>query len=142
VRDNSVHFDHIGLNVADLEAQATWYERALGLTRTLPFSVPPIELTGLFLIDGNGFALELIHRPGSVAGMDAANPGEAALTRGYGHFCLRVDDVDTFFERLVAAGAEVAISPQESPEPGVRFAYVRDPEGNLIEFHDRKHPVR
>ena len=25
--------------------------------------------------------------------------------------------------------------------PGVRFAWVRDPEGNLIEFHDRKTPV-
>ena len=137
-----MHFDHIGLNVADLEAQATWYERALGLTRTLTFSVPPIDLTGLFLIDGNGFALELIHRPGSVAGMDAPSPAVAALTRGYGHFCLRVDDVDAFFERILAAGAEVAIAPQESPEPGVRFAYVRDPEGNLIEFHDRKHPVR
>ena len=137
-----MHFDHIGLNVADLEAQAAWYERALGLTRTLPFAVPPIELTGVFLIDGTGIAIELLHRPGNVAGMVAPDPATAALTRGFGHFCLRVDDVDALYAQLLDCGAESAMAPQESPEPGVRFAYVRDPEGNLIEFHDRKHPVR
>lgn len=136
-----MHFDHVGLNVADIEAQAAWYERALGLHRTHPFTVPPIEMTGVFLIDGNGIAIELVHRPGNVAGMDAPNPAVAALTRGWGHICLRVDDVDALYEHLLSVGAESAMAPQESPEPGVRFAWVRDPEGNLIEFHDRKTPV-
>ena len=118
----SMHFDHVGLNVGDLEAQAAWYEKALGLRRTHPFTVPPIEMTGIFLIDGNGIAIELVHRPNNVAGMDAPNPAAAALTRGYGHICLRVADVDAFYSQLVAAGAESAMAPQESPEPGVALA--------------------
>jgi catechol 2,3-dioxygenase-like lactoylglutathione lyase family enzyme len=137
----SIHFDHVGLNVADLDAQAAWYEHALGLRRTHPFSVPPIEMTGIFLIDGKGIAIELVHRPDNHAGMDAPNPAVAALTRGYGHICLRVDDVDEFYARLTEAGAESAMAPQDSPEPGVRFAWVRDPEGNLIEIIDRKGPI-
>ena len=136
-----MHFDHVGVNVADLEAQAAWYEKAFGLHRTHPFTVPPIEMTGIFLIDGHGIAIELVHRPNNQPGMDAPNPAVAALTRGWGHICLRVDDVDALYAQLLAVGAQSAMAPQDSPEPGVRFAWVRDPEGNLIEFHDRKTPV-
>lgn len=137
----ALHFDHVGLNVGDLETQATWYETALGLHRTHPFAVAPIEMTGIFLIDGKGIAIELVHRPNNSAGMDAPNPAVAALTRGWGHICLRVDDVDSLHAHLLSVGAENAMAPTDSPEPGVRFAWVRDPEGNLIEFHDRKTPV-
>lgn len=136
-----MHFDHVGISVGDIETMATWYEKALGVVRTHPFTVPPIEMTGVFLIDGNGLAIELVHRPHNQAGMDASNPAVAALTRGYSHLCLRVEDVDALYDHLLSVGGESAMAPQESPEPGVRFAWIRDPEGNLIEFHDRKHPV-
>ena len=62
---------------------------------------------------------------------------EAALTRGYGHFALDVADVDASYAALLAAGATDRMSPRPSPEPGVRMAYVADPEGNLIELLDR-----
>jgi glyoxylase I family protein len=37
----------------------------------------------------------------------------------------------------VAAGACEKVSPRPSPEPGVRFAFLADPEGNLVELVER-----
>jgi predicted enzyme related to lactoylglutathione lyase len=34
------------------------------------------------------------------------------------------------------------MSPRPSPEPGVRMAYVADPEGNLLEVLDRTTAAR
>ena len=82
-------------------------------------------------------AIELLHRTGSAAGLQAANPVDAALTRGFGHLALDVPDVDAAYTALVAAGATDRMSPRPSPEPGVRMAYVADPEGNLVELLDR-----
>lgn len=40
---------------------------------------------------------------------------------------------------VVAAGAVAVSTPRDAARPGVRFAYVQDPEGNFIEllqFHN------
>lgn len=133
--------DHVGLSVADLEAQTQWYSDALGLSTTTPFEIPPIQLRGVFLVGQNGLAIELLQREGSQPGLQAANPAEALLTQGFGHVCFRVEDVDTLHATLLAAGASERMAPQQSPEPGVRMSFVADPEGNLIELLDRKGPV-
>ena len=43
------------------------------------------------------------------------------------------DNVDTFIERAVAAGATVVEEARSRPEYGVKVAFVRDVEDNLIE---------
>lgn len=137
----SMQLDHVGLSVADLDAQTNWYCEAFDLQVSLPFQVAPIELRGQFVTNGNGITIELLERKGSKPGLQPANQAEALLTRGYGHICLRVTDVDSLYSKLISHGAGSRLAPQDSPEPGVRFAFVSDPEGNLIEFHDRKGPV-
>jgi catechol 2,3-dioxygenase-like lactoylglutathione lyase family enzyme len=132
-----MHFDHVGLSVADLDGQVAWYCAAFGLTTAAPFEVKPLGLRGIFVVGEPGLAIELLERAGSVPGIRAADQAEALLTRGYGHICLRVDDVDELHARLLAAGAGERMSPQAAPEPGVRMSFVSDPEGNLIELIDR-----
>ena len=39
------------------------------------------------------------------------------------------------------AGAGERVSPRPSPEPGVRFAFLADPEGNLVELGNGVRPV-
>jgi catechol 2,3-dioxygenase-like lactoylglutathione lyase family enzyme len=89
------------------------------------------------LASQHGYRVELLHRAGNRTGMQPGSPVDAALTRGYGHFALDVADVDAAYRELIAAGASDRMSPRPSPEPGVRMAYVADPEGNLIELLDR-----
>nr|WP_258562769.1 VOC family protein [Nocardioides sp. MAH-18] len=132
--------DHVGLTVADLAAMTDWYGTTLALDVELEFALDHVDLRGAMLRSRHGWRLELLCRPGSAAGLQAADPVEAALTRGFGHVALDVPDVDAAYAALLAAGATDRMSPRPSPEPGVRMAYVADPEGNLIELLDRTTP--
>ncbi len=128
--------DHVGLTVGDLEAMTDWYAEAFGLVVEFEFALEQFDFRGRML-RGDTYRVELLARTGSVAGLQAANPVEAALTRGFGHVAFDVPDVDTAYERLLSLGATDRMSPRPSPEPGVRMAYVADPEGNLVEVLDR-----
>ena len=130
-------FDHVGLTVADLPAMTTWYCAALDLAVEFEFTLDHVDFQGAMLLSPEGWRIELLHRVGNTAGLQAASPVEAALTRGFGHVAFDVPDVDAAYDALVAAGATDRMSPRPSPEPGVRMAYVADPEGNLIELLDR-----
>lgn len=133
--------DHIGLSVADLDAQAAWYTDALRLNRLPTDDMPDLGFRMVFLVDPDtGWALELIERDGSQPGLVAPDPLTALLTQGYGHLCVRVEDVDETFAHLTALGAAVRMPPGPSPVPGVRMAFVADPEGHLIELLDRPGP--
>jgi lactoylglutathione lyase len=140
-----MQLDHVGLSVADLDAQVAWYSRAFGFTTSTPLEVSSLELRGTFLVGPSGLAIELLERARSRPGIQAADQAEALLTRGYGHICFRVTDVDALHAQLVAKGAVERMAPQISPEPDVRMSFVADPEGNLIELLDRagpfSHPV-
>ncbi|HEX4443979.1 MAG TPA: VOC family protein [Galbitalea sp.] len=136
-----MHLDHVGLSVADLDAQASWYSSAFGFVTATPFEVRTLGLRGVFLVGPGAMAIELLEREGSRPGIRAADQAEALLTHGYGHICLRVSDVDELHARLLAHGASERMAPDESPEPGVRMSFVADPEGNLIELLDRSGPV-
>lgn len=129
--------DHVGLTVGDLPAMSRWYCDALGLAVEFEFALEAVAFRGVMLRGAAGHRVELLHRDGSVAGLQAANPVEAALTRGFGHVAFDVPDVDAAYDALLAAGATDRMSPRPSPEPGVRMAYVADPEGNLVELLDR-----
>lgn len=136
-----MHVDHVGLSVADLDAQRAWYAAAFGLTATEPFAIPAVGIRGCFLVGLPGIAVELLERTGSVHGDVAGSPPDALLAQGWAHLCLRVADVDAAFDRLVAAGAGIVSEPGPSPEPGCLFAFVTDPEGNFIEILDRPQGV-
>lgn len=133
--------DHVGLSVQSLDEQSLWYRTAFGLTEAVPFELEHVGLRGVFVIGADGFALELLERDGSSRGERASDPNSALLAQGYGHICLRVDEVDSVHARLLALGAIELMTPRHSPEPGVRMSFVADPEGNLIELLDRRGPV-
>lgn len=132
-----MRLDHVGLNVADLDAMTAWYSDAFKLDAEFGFALDGVDFRGVMLRSPDGYRLELLHRVGNTAGLQAASPVEAALTRGFGHVAFDVPDVDATYDALITAGAADRMSPRPSPEPGVRMAYVADPEGNLIELLDR-----
>jgi lactoylglutathione lyase len=130
--------DHVGLAVADLAAEASWFCDVFGLVTELALRVEPLDLSIRMLIHPeHGYRLELLHRPRSVAGGKPDTPAEAALRDGYGHVAFDVTDLDAAYERAVARGARPVMPPCPSPEAGVRMAFVADPEGNLVELLHR-----
>lgn len=132
-----VAVDHVGLSVADLAAAEGFYSTAFGFTRQLAFDLSPHPIRGLMLAHPSGSRLELFEHAGSVPGLNAAGPIEAHATRGYNHFALAAPDLDDVFAAALAAGAKPVIEPRPSPEPGVRFAFLADPEGNLVELVEK-----
>jgi lactoylglutathione lyase len=139
--DTGPRLDHVGLSVADLAAAEAWYGAALGFERELVLRVDPLDLDIVMLIHPeHGDRLELLHRPGSQRGTRFADPGEAALSQAYGHIAFDVRDLDQTYQQMVLLGARPVMTPRPSPEPGVRMAFVADPEGNLIELLDRSGP--
>jgi lactoylglutathione lyase len=129
--------DHVGLSVADLEAAEAFYTTAFGFARQLTFELSPHPIRGVMLTHPSGSRLELFEHSESVPGVLASGPIEAHATRGYSHFAVAAPDIDEAFATALAAGATAVIEPRPSPEPGVRFAFVADPEGNLVELVER-----
>lgn len=133
-----VEFDHVGLNVPDLDAAVAWYSETLGLTPAKPFEIPGTGLRGVMLLhEPSGYRIELINRPGARPGMTPTSAEDAALTLGYGHICLRVADVHQEFARLIESGCTSRKDPMPSPRAGAFVSFVADPWGNLIEVINR-----
>jgi lactoylglutathione lyase len=132
-----IALDHAGLTVADLDASADFYDRAFGFVAEHAFALGVDGIRGVMLRHPAGARLELFERPGSIDGPQGHSPIETIAFRGYGHFALAAPDLDAVFARAVDAGAVAKVPPSPSPEPGVRFAFLADPEGNLVELVGR-----
>ena len=49
--------------------------------------------------------------------------------------CVEVPDADVEEQRLRGLGLDIVAPATNHPEWGLRTTYVRDPEGNLVEFY-------
>jgi catechol 2,3-dioxygenase-like lactoylglutathione lyase family enzyme len=135
--DRELGLDHVGLSVASLDAAGRFYSEAFQFAHEFAFDLPR-GIRGLMMRHPSGARVELFQRPDSEPGLRAANPIEALATRGYGHLALAASEIDSVFRRALAAGARAVVEPGPSPEPGVRFAFLADPEGNLVELVERR----
>jgi lactoylglutathione lyase len=119
-----VRFGYTILYVRDVPASVEFYERAFGLERRL--------------LHESGQYAEL--ETGSTALAFAAQELAAESVRELAHrepggfeICLVDEDVEGTFSRAIESGAEGVSEPEEKPW-GQRTAYVRDPDGTLIEI--------
>jgi lactoylglutathione lyase len=126
--------DHVGLNVSDLETMTDFYVRAFGYREEVRFRLAELDLGIVMLVDDDGRRFELLARSQGTPGLRAATPVEAAATWGFGHVAFRVDDLPETFARLLELGASAVFDPRPAPEAGLWFAWVHDPEGNLVEL--------
>jgi glyoxylase I family protein len=130
--------DHVGIVVLDLPRLTSWYCDTFGLEREFATRLAAIDLDiEMLRHPAYGYRVELLHRSGTRSETKPADPAASALAAGYGHIAFDVDDLAAAFTSAVDAGARPVMAPQQSPEPGVRMAFVADPEGNLIELLQR-----
>lgn len=132
-----MRFDHVGLNVADLDRMTAWYSEQFGLHVETTGAIEAEQCSIVMLCHPEGFRLELLHRPGGTAGLRADHPLGAVLTYGYGHTAFSVSDLEGRYTALLGAGATSRLEPQSRPGSALRIAFVADPEGNLVELVQR-----
>jgi catechol 2,3-dioxygenase-like lactoylglutathione lyase family enzyme len=119
--------DHIVLTVADVEATARFYERALGLAHET-FRGPGGELR---------HALTFGRQKINLQDLRTATPTKASRpTLGSGDFCLiAAVPLDEVIARLraEAIALEAGPVPRRGAVGALRSIYFRDPDGNLVE---------
>ncbi len=134
----SLSFDHVGLSVADLDGALAFYTAAFGFDSEFAFELTPHPVRGAMMRHPSGARLELFeHQDGQPGPIHHLPPLEAHATHGFGHFAMATTDLDAAFAAALSAGATAVVEPRPSPEPGVRFAFLSDPEGNLVELVGR-----
>lgn len=125
---------HVSLSVLDLDAQRAWYSRTLGFIDVVEeYAVPEPPVRTAVLSTESGLRLELIERAGAEP-RAYPDPLAAAQHSGLAHWALQVDDLDATYRRLTRDGAHEVWPPADAVRPGDRFAYIHDPEGNLLEL--------
>lgn len=120
-------FSQLRILVDDFAASFGFYHDVLGLTPQAPEQEAG-PYACFKAADGGGTDIALLSR-GLMKAMDT-QPGPAT---GF-VLALRVDDVDAAYAEAVAAGAESVAEPADQPAWGMRVAYLRAPEGTLVEF--------
>jgi catechol 2,3-dioxygenase-like lactoylglutathione lyase family enzyme len=129
--------DHAGVSVADLERSERFYRDVLGFTTAEDrFAFPEHDLRGVVLVNPQGARVELFERKDSVP-TGPHHQIESTRRQGWFQFALAVPDITGTFAAVVAAGAEPSLAPTTAPDGVSLVAFVRDPDGNLVEFLQR-----
>ncbi len=122
---------HIGIRVHDLARSAAFYELLGFSTPIVPASKDPVAI----LEHPSGVEINLI--------INAPVAKEANVLMdvptkhaGITHFALMVPDLEAAQATLEAAGISLSGGPVQFT-PTQRGFFVRDPDGNVIELHQR-----
>jgi len=124
--------DHIAITVQDMERAVTFYRDLLGF-----------EVLGQLLLNEGTFKLVYLQAGAARIELFAfTEEGRRDDTPdrnedlGFKHVAFTVDDVDAVARRLKAHDVPFTVEPVDAPG-GVRLAFFRDPDGNLLEIVDR-----
>jgi lactoylglutathione lyase len=124
-----VRFGYTILYVRDVTASLEFYERAFQQPRRL------LHESGQYaeLETGATTLAFAAHELASASVPEALAPGGVGEARDHFEVCFVTEDVAGAFARAVKAGAEAVSEPQVKPW-GQHTAYVRDPDGTLVEI--------
>lgn len=116
--------DQCCINVRDLARAERFYTEGLGMVVTHRIEIPGVSEVVLQGSCGN--RLQLAHHHGYDQPIQHGN--------GFWKLYLGTDDCSALHARAVAAGAEDVSAPQHLAQWNVRVAFVRDPDGYLLEI--------
>lgn len=118
--------DYVVLVVDDLDRSLDFYTGVLGLAlghRSGPFAQLETGATRVALYERGAMETTL-----DIGPLRPPAPDAPGFELGF-----KVDDVDAAYAELAAAGARPVTPPTDRPW-GQRTAYLRDPDGHLVEL--------
>ena len=130
--------DHVAFRVADLDSAIEFYTGALGL-KLLNRQVDHENKEAFAFLDLDGCRIELLvmlDDSGDPVPYEPPSPAEPFCP----HLAVSVDDLDAKLDEIVKNGAKHLKGPMEMPGM-VAWAYVTDPDGNVIELIQWHAPV-
>lgn len=120
------HLAMTKLVVGDLDRAKAFYEAVCGVreVRRIKGAVAGRPITELIME---------AQAPGGATLVLFCYHGQPAPAAGECMLVFETDDVDAFVARAEAAGGSVMQAKQALPDFGLDFAFVRDPEGHVLE---------
>ena len=112
---------HVCLNVADGERAVEWYTEELGFEESWSFESG--DTTNYYVAADNGVEIQLA---------DTAGETPDEIGTAWDHLAVLVDDCDAAFERVENHG--VVQEPADNDAAGSRTAFIRDPDGHVVEL--------
>jgi glyoxylase I family protein len=127
-------FEHVGMTVSNMDRAVSFYCDLLGLTLHLRKKTD--DGADLAFLDAGGGMLEIM-APAHGAKQAVDVPDDTA---GLRHLTFLYASVDETFARLEEAGVEIKERPRFAYNPEVlqKVAFIRDPDGIIIELAERK----
>ena len=121
---------HTMYRVTDLEKSLSFYTEVLGMRLLRRKDYPEGRFTLAFVGFGDetdNTVLELTHN---------WDTDQYDLGTGYGHIAIEVDDVYEACDQIKAKGGQVVreAGPMKNSNSGTILAFVRDPDGYMIEL--------
>lgn len=111
------------MNVSSADRIAAWYIEELGFSEAWEFTTEDDETRNVYVADDSGHELQL---------SDTAGESPDALGSTWDHIAIEVADVDQTFETVDNHG--VVQEPTTYDSIDARVAFIRDPEGRVIEL--------
>ena len=125
-------FNHVGLRVRDLATSRDFYEK-LGFE----FIVGPVGPEPVAVMEHpTGININFILNASSDASALNILSDVPERHTGFTHIALEINDRASVEERLAAE--QISITETVELPDGTVFFFVRDPDGNVIEFHQPK----
>jgi len=135
----TVHFDHLHLRSSDPRATAAFFETMFdaAVTRSVYPSgtLYPGQARITMSVGGQKILIAPAHPH------DAMTPAPAFPYYGLEHVGFTVEDLDVTIAELRGKGADIAIGPL-TRDAGTYLAFVRGPEGIMVELVQKRAPAR
>lgn len=121
--------NHVGIRVVDLERTRAFYEQLGFVFLAGPVGPEPVAI----MEHPSGVNLNFILNASAGKAENILMDIPDKLT-GYTHVALQVSNLDLVQQQLEQLGLTITEGPIETPE-GARFLFIRDPDRNVLEFH-------
>jgi len=116
---------HICLGTKRLERMICFYQELCKCSLIHEFCNAENERYGAFLeIDGSGTHIEIFNQ---------IEPDPDSIGGAFRHFCFQTDDILETKKAFLKAGYDVEITRGKTDQ--VLQFWVKDPDGNMVEFH-------
>jgi len=120
--------EHVSIRCRDLETSIDFFQRMFR-AKVMLRREPGESRKIVYLRIGDSM-LELMHMG------PASEPVDPREHYGVHHIGIKVDDFESVYQDLQAKGADFIGEPLE-PTPGIRLAFLREPNGAVIELAQR-----
>jgi len=126
---NITGINHVGLRVRSLQTARIFYEK-LGFEFVAgPIGPEPVAI----MLHPSGVNINFILNVNSNSSSNNILMDVPEKHTGFTHIALEINDIDAVCRQLAAC--EIAITETVELPDGTVFFFIRDPDGNVIEFH-------